>query len=196
MVDTVLPALMIFAVAASITPGPKNIMVMASGANFGLVRSVPHLFGISAGVFAIISLIGLGLMAAFDAFPMLQALLRIVSALCLIWLAWRIAIAVPPAAKAKGAAPFTFFQSAAFQTVNTKIWATGFSAVTLFATDRLPTSIILVTTVFAVIGFASNAVWAALGTALRHFMSGVRLRVFNIAAALLLIISLYPVLFA
>jgi len=196
MVDTVLPALMIFAVAASITPGPNNIMVMASGANFGLVRSVPHLFGISAGVFAIISLIGLGLMAAFDAFPMLQAFLRIVSALYLLWLAWRIAIAVPPAAKAKGAAPLTFFQSAAFQTVNPKIWATGFSAVTLFATDRLPTSIILVATVFAVIGFASNAVWAGLGTALRHFMSGVRLRVFNIAAALLLVISLYPVLFA
>jgi threonine/homoserine/homoserine lactone efflux protein len=99
-------------------------------------------------------------------------------------------------AKAKGAAPLTFFQSAAFQAVNPKIWATGFSAVTLFATDRLPTSIILVAMVFAVIGLASNAVWAGLGTALRHCMPGVRLRVFNITAALLLVISLYAVLFA
>jgi hypothetical protein len=80
MVDNVLPALAIFAVAASITRGPNNIIVMASGANFGLVRPVPHLCGISTGVFTIISLIGLGLMAVFDAFPILHTFLRIVSA--------------------------------------------------------------------------------------------------------------------
>ncbi|MCQ6255349.1 LysE family translocator [Pseudomonas sp. Q11] len=195
MVDNILPALAIFAVAASITPGPNNIMVMASGANFGLVRSLPHLFGISAGVFAIISLIGLGLMTVFDTFPVLQTALRVVSALYLLWLAWKIAIAVPPEAKARGAQPLTFFQSATFQGVNPKIWATGFSAITLFAADRMLTSVILVAMAFAVIGLASNAIWTGLGTALRHWLSGVRLRAFNIAMALLLVGSLYPVLF-
>ncbi len=195
MVDNILPALAIFAAAASITPGPNNIMVMASGANFGLVRSLPHLCGISAGVFAIICLMGLGLMAVFDALPVLQTVMRAVSALYLLWLAWKIAIAVPPEPKARGAEPLTFFQSATFQAVNPKIWATGFSAITLFAADRLLASVILVAMAFAVIGLASNAIWTGLGTALRHWLSGGRLRAFNIAMALLLVSSLYPVLF-
>jgi len=195
MVDNILPALAIFAAAASITPGPNNIMVMASGANFGLVRSLPHLCGISAGVFAIVSLMGLGLMAIFDALPVLQTVMRALSALYLLWLAWKIAIAVPPEAKARGAEPLTFFQSATFQAVNPKIWATGFSAITLFAADRLLTSVILVAMAFAVIGLASNAIWTGLGTALRHWLSDGRLKAFNIAMALLLVGSLYPVLF-
>lgn len=153
MVDNILPALAIFAAAASITPGPNNIMVMASGANFGLVRSLPHLCGISAGVFAIICLMGLGLMAVFDALPVLQTVMRAVSALYLLWLAWKIAIAVPPEAKARGREPLTFFQSATFQAVNPKIWATGFSAITLFAADRLLASVILVAIAFAVSGW-------------------------------------------
>jgi threonine/homoserine/homoserine lactone efflux protein len=108
---------------------------------------------------------------------------------------WKIAIAVPPEAKARGAEPLTFFQSATFQAVNPKIWATGFSAITLFAADRLLTSVILVSMAFSVIGLASNAIWTGLGTALRHWLSGGRLRAFNIAMALLLVSSLYPVWF-
>jgi hypothetical protein len=96
-------------------------------------------------------------------------------ALYLLWLAWKIAIAVPPATKARGATPLTFFQSATFQAVNPKIWATGFSAITLFAADRLHTSVILVLMALTIIGLVSNAIWTGLGTALRQWLSGGRL---------------------
>jgi len=194
-VDNVLPALSIFAVAASITPGPNNIMVMASGANFGISRSIPHLCGISAGVFAIIGLIGIGLMAIFDAFPVLQTALKVVSTVYLLWLAWKIARGVPPKASATGAVPLTFFQSAAFQGVNPKIWAMGFSAINLFASDRSIASVVLVAIVFALIGMASNVIWTGMGTVLRHYLHGARLRTFNMGMAVLLVASLYPVLF-
>ncbi|WP_371132022.1 LysE family translocator [Pseudomonas yamanorum] len=193
--DYVLPALAVFSAAASITPGPNNIMLMASGANFGFLRSAPHLCGVSAGVFTITSLIGLGLMPVFDALPVLQTVLRVVAAIYLLWLACKIAFAVPPEATAKAASPLTFFQSAAFQGVNPKIWATGSSVVTLFAGDRLFTSILLVAIAFALIGLVSNAIWAGMGTALRNRLSGPRLRAFNIAMALLLVASIYPMLF-
>lgn len=193
--DNVLPALTLFATAASITPGPNNIMVMASGANFGFVRSLPHLCGISAGVFAIISLIGLGLMAIFETFPVLQSILKGLSTVYLLWLAWKIANAAPPETYVRDAVPLTFLQSAAFQGVNPKIWATGFSAVAIFAADRLPASVMLVASVFAGIGMASNAIWTGMGTALRHWLSGPKLRAFNVAMAVLLMASIYPVLF-
>lgn len=195
MVDYVLPALAVFSAAASISPGPNNIMLMASGTNFGFIRSLPHLIGVSAGVFAITSLIGLGLMPVFDACPALQTVLRIVAAIYLVWLAYRIAFAVPAEATARTTSPLTFFQSAAFQGVNPKIWATGSSVVTLFAGDRQFTSILTVAIAFALIGMVSNAIWAGMGTALRHWLSAPRLRAFNIAMALLLVVSIYPMLF-
>lgn len=196
MENTVLPALVGFVVAATITPGPNNIMVMASGANFGFRRSIPHLCGVSAGATAIILLVGIGLMAIFDAAPILETVLRVVSASYLLWLAWKIANARPPRAGNSETRPLSFFQAATFQWVNPKVWATGLSAITLFAPERSFASVFLIAVAFAIIGMASNAIWTWMGTALRRWLTvGHRLRVFNGAMALLLVASLYPVLF-
>jgi threonine/homoserine/homoserine lactone efflux protein len=192
----VLLALAGFAFAATITPGPNNIMVMASGANFGFRRSMPHLCGVSAGVLAIILLVGLGLILIFDAIPLLQKVLPVASAAYLLWLAWKIANAVPAEARKTEAKPFSFVQAAAFQWVNPKVWATGLSAITLYAPEHSPLSVMLVAAAFAVIGLASNAVWTWMGTVLRRWLSvGHRLRMFNVIMATLLVASLYPVFF-
>lgn len=98
MDNTIFHALISFVFAATIIPGSNNIMVMASGANFGVRRSIPHLLGVSVGVLPIILLAGVGLMAIFDAVPALEAALRIVSTIYLLWLAWKIANATPPEA--------------------------------------------------------------------------------------------------
>lgn len=195
MDNAIIPALASFVFAATITPGPNNIMVMASGANFGIRRSIPHLLGVSIGVLPIIMLAGFGLMAIFDALPGLETALRVVSALYLLWLAWKIASAPPPDAGNAAGRPLSFLQAAAFQWVNPKVWATSLSAITLFAPERILVSVVLVASAFALIGFASNAVWAWMGTALqRWLLVGRRLHLFNITMAILLVASLYPVL--
>ncbi|OYR08318.1 LysE family translocator [Brucella grignonensis] len=194
MDGAIIPSLASFVFAATITPGPNNIMVMASGANFGLRRSIPHLLGISVGVLLIIVLAGVGLMAIFDALPSLETVLRVVSTVYLLWLAWKIANVPPPDAGKAAGRPLSFLQAAAFQWVNPKVWATSLSAITLFAPERGVVCVVLVASAFALIGLASNAIWAWMGTALQRWLIvGRRLQFFNIAMAILLIASLYPV---
>ncbi|MEJ2625899.1 MAG: LysE family translocator [Pseudolabrys sp.] len=195
MESTILTALLGFVFAATITPGPNNIMVMASGANFGFRRSIPHLCGVSTGVIAVILLVGIGLMVVFDALPFLEVALRVVSAIYLLWLAWRIANARPPESGIPDAKPLSFLQAATFQWVNPKVWATGLSAIALFSPERSFGSVMGIALAFAAIGLASNAIWTWMGTVLRLWLTvGNRLRVFNVAMALLLVASLYPVL--
>ena len=186
-----------FALAATITPGPNNIMVMASGVNFGVPRTMPHLLGITVGVSVTIGLIGVGLAVVLDAYPILHTGLKIAAAVYLLFLAWKVATAAPPESRSSNGRPLTFLQAATFQWVNPKVLALGLSAVTLYAPDHSFGSVALVAGTFAVIGFLANSIWAWAGTVLRRWLSNrTRLRVFNGTMALLLIASLYPVLTA
>jgi threonine/homoserine/homoserine lactone efflux protein len=188
-------ALLGFTLAATITPGPNNIMVMASGANFGFGRTIPHLLGVSAGALAILLLVGLGLTALLDGLPILGPVLRIVSSLYLLWLAWKIAKAASPKDGGPERRPLTFAQAALFQWVNPKIWVTGLSAMSLFAGDRAFASAAIVAVTMALIGLGANALWTWLGISFGRWLNGGgRLRLFNIAMAVLLVASLYPVL--
>ena len=111
-----------FAVASSITPGPNNLMLMASGANFGFRRTIPHMVGISLGHAFMVMLVGLGLGKLFDTYPVAQTVLQVLSTGYLLYLAWKIANAAPPQEGVARGKPFTFFQAAAFQWVNPKAW--------------------------------------------------------------------------
>src|SRR5690606_29903527 len=91
-----LAALSAFAVVTSITPRPNHMMLMASGANFGLRRTLPHAFGVGAGFTLMIILVGAGLMQLFDLFPLLNLVLKGVSIAYLLWLAWKMAHAAAP----------------------------------------------------------------------------------------------------
>jgi threonine/homoserine/homoserine lactone efflux protein len=196
MTADILFALILFAFAASITPGPNNIMLLASGANFGLRRTVPHMLGISIGHALMVGIIGLGLLQLFTALPWLRMALMVVCAAYLLWLAWKIANAAPPEPGRAGGHPFNFLQAAGFQWVNPKAWYMGIYAQTNFAPDDAGwIGALLVPVVFALVNLPSVAVWAALGTQLRRWLDGPgRLRAFNITMALLLVASLYPML--
>lgn len=191
----ILAALLGFAFATTVTPGPNNLMLMASGANFGFRRTVPHMLGITGGVTVMTLLVGLGLMAVFEALPMLAVVLKVVSVLYLLWLAFRIATAGAPRDAQAGAGPMSLLQAAAFQCVNPKAWAMCLSAITLYAPDRSPGSVALVAAAFAAVSLPSISVWAWLGTVIRQWLSDPRrLRVFNVAMAALLVVSMYPLL--
>ena len=190
-----IPALVAFAFATSATPGPNNLMLMASGANFGLRRTVPHALGVSLGHAFMVAAMGLGLAAAFEAVPWALTALKVVSALYMLWLAWRIANAAAPEARAGSGRPMTFLEAAAFQWVNPKAWAMALGAVALYAADGAVASVLAVAAVFAAVNLPSVSVWAALGTQLRRWLTSPgRLRAFNWTMAGLLVASLYPVL--
>lgn len=191
----VLPALLGFAFVTTVTPGPNNLMLMASGANFGFRRTMPHMLGIVGGVAVMALLVGAGLMALFDAVPVLNTVLKVLSVGYLLWLAFRIATAAPVQDRAADAHPMTFLQAVAFQWVNPKAWAMCLSAITLYAPDRSFLSVVIVAGAFTLVSFPSIAVWAWLGTVIRQWLSGnTRLRLFNITMAVLLVASLYPLL--
>jgi threonine/homoserine/homoserine lactone efflux protein len=193
MTPPVFIALLGFALVATVTPGPNNLMLMASGANFGFRRSIPHMMGITCGVSIMTLLVGCGLMALFDAVPALGDVLMVASIAYLLWLAFKIATAVPIKNRETGAHPMTFLQAASFQWVNPKAWAMCLSAITIYAPERSLISVALVAGTFAAVSFPSISVWTWLGTFIRQWLSSTkRLRVFNVTMATLLIASMYP----
>lgn len=190
-----LAALATFAFVSSITPGPNNLMLLASGANFGIVRTIPHMLGIGIGFTLMIVLVGVGLIQVFDAVPVSHTILKIVSVAYLLWLAWKIANAgAPQGDKAQGT-PMTFLQAAAFQWVNPKAWTMALTAITIYAPDRSLTAIALVALIFGMINLPSVSTWTLIGQQMQRFLTDAgRLRAFNWTMAALLVASLWPVL--
>ncbi|MCA1771714.1 MAG: LysE family translocator [Halomonas sp.] len=192
---SVLAALTAFAFVTTVTPGPNNLMLMASGANFGFRKTLPHMLGIMVGVSVMVLVVGGGLMTLFDAYPLLNKVLQAVSVAYLLWLAWKVANAAPLKASDEKGTPMTFMQAAAFQWVNPKAWAMCLSAITLYAPDRTLLSVVMVACVFAMVSFPAISIWAWLGLVVRQWLTSPRRnRAFNISMAVLLVGSLYPVL--
>jgi threonine/homoserine/homoserine lactone efflux protein len=188
-------ALAAFAAATVFSPGPNNLMLMASGANFGLRRSLPHLTGVAFGFPLMILPVGLGAMRLFEAWPPAFTALKVVSVLYLLWLAWKIAHQAAPGEGRAGARPFSFLQAAAFQWVNPKAWSMALGAITLYAASRDISAVAWVSATYAVIGTASATTWVVLGTGLRRWLiHPMRLRLFNWSMAALLLAAMAPVL--
>jgi len=197
MTYTIFISLVGFAFASSITPGPNNLMLMASGANYGLRRTLPHMLGISLGHAFMVFMVGVLLLQIFDSYPVLQTLLKIVSAAYMLWLAWKIANAIPPEASQVKGKPFTFLQAAAFQWVNPKAWFMAITAISAYAPQSMgiATGALIVAVIFASVNLPSVTVWAWMGVQVRRFLGTAnRLRIFNITMAVLLVASLYPML--
>ena len=192
-----LVALIGFAAATAWTPGPNNLMLLASGVNFGFMRTIPHLLGINFGFPAMIVLVGLGLGGIFTAIPQFFLVLKVLGIAYMLWLAWHIANAGPMDAEAKSAAkPMRFHEAVLFQWVNPKAWA---MALTGAATYTVPAHYLLshftIAATFLVVNLPGACAWIGFGVGLRKLLQDpVRVRVFNITMAVLLVASLLPVL--
>ncbi|GAA6209390.1 LysE family translocator [Cognatishimia sp. WU-CL00825] len=188
-----LSALALFAFVTSITPGPNNMMLLSSGANFGFIRTLPHMLGIALGFSVMVVLVGLGLMQIFDLLPATYVVLKVVSLAYLLWLAWKIAVSGRPETAGKSASPMTFIQAALFQWVNPKAWTMALGAITLYAPNRDLISVLLVGAIFGLVNFPSVSIWTVLGQQLQRFLSSPRrLQLFNWSMAFLLMASLWP----
>ncbi|MCW5750116.1 MAG: LysE family translocator [Alphaproteobacteria bacterium] len=195
-----LAALTGFAFVMSISPGPGNFLLLASGANFGFRRSLPLLLGISSGFLTILFCVGLGLGALLQRHPELHFFLRLGCGLYVLWLALRIARSRSAGAAADpGAArPITFLEAALLQIVNPKAWAVSLIVTVSYTRpEQFMASLLLLIAVFAMVNLPSLGVWVVSGSALRGMLAkGRRIAVFNVAMALLLVASMAPALLA
>ncbi|MTI02690.1 LysE family translocator [Roseibium sp. RKSG952] len=195
MTYEILLALIAFAFVSSITPGPNNLMLMASGANFGFRRTIPHMLGIGLGFTFMVLLVGAGLVQLFDRYPVSYTVLKVASVVYLLYLAWKIAHAAPAQSRDATGSPMTFLQAAAFQWVNPKAWAMALTATTAYAPGQTLNAIIIVALVFGAINLPSVSTWTVLGQQMARILTNPRrLVVFNWTMAVLLVASLYPVL--
>lgn len=190
-------AFVVFATAATFTPGPNNIMLMTSGLNYGFRPSLAHVAGVTIGYSVLFALIGLGLGAVFTAYPILQTILKYGGAIYLTYLAYVIAVSKPavPAEAAQGR-PMTFTGAALFQLVNVKGWVVALGSVSAYAAiAAYPWNVLLLAAIICVITLASALAWLLMGTALQTLVKSPRaIRIFNVSMAVLLLASLYPVL--
>lgn len=191
-------ALFIFAFVSSVTPGPNNLMLLASGVNFGFRRTIPHMLGIGVGFFVLLMAIGFGLGALLETVPSFYAILKFAGGAYMLYLAWKIATSrsIGETGEPGKGRPMTFLQAAAFQWVNPKAWVMAVTGIATYAShDNYYVAVLLVSVAFAIVNLPSVSVWAGFGTLLRNWLSDpVRLRWFNIVMALLLVFSLWPML--
>ncbi len=191
-VDLVLP-MATFALAAACTPGPNNIMLTASGVNFGFARSFPHMAGIVIGFALLIASTGSGLQMVFAAFPAAHGALKVAGVVYMLWLAHKVALSGLPE-KADSAQPLTFVQAAAFQWINPKGVLTVLSATALFIRPQFAgRDLAMMLAVFSVATVISVVIWTGFGTVLSRALTTPRqARIFNIVMALLLVASIIP----
>jgi threonine/homoserine/homoserine lactone efflux protein len=173
----------------SITPGPNNVMLTASGANFGFRRTLPHMFGISAGCAIQLIAVCAGLGALFHEWPVLQAILQWAGAAYLLYLGWKLLGSGEMREAQTAVEPIGFWHAAAFQFVNPKAWVMTLTAVALFWPADMniwAAGSYLVATMTA-INLPCIAIWALFGSSLRHWLTRPARRIgFNVAMALAL----------
>jgi len=189
-------ALVAFAFVSAVTPGPNNLMLLSSAVNFGFRRSVPHMLGITIGFTALVLAVGAGMGSILATLPWLYVALKIGGGLYLLYLAWKIAISRSIDDGDSQGRPLTFLEAAAFQVVNPKGWVMAVTAVAAYTDPaRYWPTMLIVTGIFGAFVLPVSLLWAGAGLALRRWLADpVRLRIFNITMALLLVLSLWPLL--
>lgn len=191
-------ALVMFVCVASLTPGPNNIMLMASGVNYGFRRTLPHMAGVTLGFMLMLAIVGAGLGQVFLAVPGAHLALSVVSIVYLLWLAWKLARAraVEDGQGSGAGRPMSFMQAAAFQWVNPKAWVFALSVCGAYLDPKaFSASFIAVLAVCGLVSVPCVALWAGFGAALSRFLAHpLWVRVFNLVMAGLLVLSLAPII--
>ena len=185
-----------FASIAAITPGPNNIMLAASGANYGVRRTIPHLTGVTVGFLSLVFASGIGLSGLFAALPQLYDVMRVLSLFFLVYLAWKIANA-GPIEETSSSKPLSFGASFMFQWVNPKATTVTISAITAYTSsaDSFLTDLILIVFIFGIATVISTVAWTIAGQFIGHYLQQKRRRkIFNYSMAGLLVAALLPVI--
>jgi len=197
MTWTLFAGLLLFSSVAAFTPGPNNLLALASGANYGFRLTLPHIFGVCVGFTLMFLLVGAGLGSLFTAFPLAYTILKYAALAYLVYLASKIALSKGIGEGDKKSKPITFFGSVAFQWINPKAWIATVTVVTSFTNpDAFWPSMAIGALTNAVLAFSAVSTWTLFGTFVKAWLANpIRLRIFNWTMASLLILSVVPSLF-
>lgn len=192
-------ALLGFALVTQASPGPNNIMLLASGMNYGWYRSLPHMLGIGLGFPFMIIMVGLGIAQVFEIIPYSYTVLKIISVIYLLYLAYKIAMAKPLEtnnAEDIKSKPMSFLQAAMFQWVNPKAWAMALTVIAAYSPEGNPVvGVFFIAVIFVCTGSLTVNAWTLLGGQLRTLLRNhTAYRYFNYSCAFVLVLSLYPIL--
>ena len=179
------------------TPGPNNTLLMSSGVNYGLVKTLPHIFGIIVGVPTMFLIVGLGLGNLFLHHPEAHQIIRILGTLFLLYLAWRIATTVPKENNQILKPPMRFWQAFLFQWVNGKGWTMISSAVAIFSSPGGDTKIdvLLIASAFFLASFPAVFAWTIFGQSIRVLLKNtLHYKIFNTTMAIILLLTITPVI--
>jgi len=198
---TLLLPIALFAFVMSVTPGPNNIMLLASGAQFGYKKTLPHIFGIIMGVACLLFSVLLGLGVVFERYPELYDLLKVVGSLYLFGLAWKVATATTDntalTSKKSKTSPMTVIAAFAFQFVNPKAWAMSIGSISSFALagDQYIQSGLWIMLCFAITGFIAISLWAYLGVNIAQYLTTAKhKKVFNYTMGAMTVGTLFFIL--
>jgi threonine/homoserine/homoserine lactone efflux protein len=186
--SSLLLPLFVFTIAVSVTPWPNNIMLTASGANYGFRRTIPHIVGICFGLEFVVLVVALGFDTLFTLYPRTQSALKIAGSIYLLYLAWKIASSKRTEAVETSGSPLTCFQAAAFQLLNPKALIMVVTAMSTFTLpgDEYLSSALTVAAVFLVVAIPAISAWTGFGVTLGRFLDSDRsFRVFNLIMGLL-----------
>jgi threonine/homoserine/homoserine lactone efflux protein len=192
-----LAALAVFAFVSAITPGPNNLMLLASGLNYGVRRTLPHLLGVFLGFILLLVSVGFGLSAVLALIPGAETVIKILCLVYLLYLAHRMAMAGPVASRDGNgeSRPMRWYEAVAFQWVNPKGWAMALTAFATYTQDSVIARAFKIVGAFAFVGLPCSVAWILFGLGLRQVLSDpVRVKWFNGAMAILLIVSVVPFL--
>lgn len=191
-----LTAIILFALSTSFSPGPNNLLLVTSGAKFGLARTWRHILGVGFGFPLMIAVIALFLGAVFQALPWLHSVLAIVGAAYLLYLTWKLVMAGGSMKEGVVGKPIGFVEAALFQWVNPKAWVMGTGAIAAYTTSTgFGVEVAAIVAVFTIVGLASSVTWASFGSLIARFLDTPgRMRAFNITLGLMLLASIVPIL--
>ncbi|MGL1922144.1 MAG: LysE family translocator [Hyphomicrobiales bacterium] len=184
----------VFVLVAVGTPGPNVLMIIASGTNFGVKRSLPHIMGVTFGFLFMMALVGAGLGQVFTIYPVIHDVLRYVGAAFMLYLAYKIATSTNNFQNENAVSkPLTFMQAAAFQWVNPKAWVMIISAVAQFlsADGDKNLELFIMVMVHFVISTPITVGWCFFGVAIgRILKTEFAFRMFNYIMASLLVLTI------
>ncbi|SKA58474.1 LysE family translocator [Enterovibrio nigricans] len=191
-------AVTLFAISASATPGPNNLLLMSSGVSFGVRRSLPLMCGICFGFALMLFLVGIGFGQIFQQFPELHFIIKCVGTVYLLYLAYLISRSEELDSTGCDAKPLSFLKGALFQWVNAKVWVVATGAIAAFTTlgDSYYAQNLTIALTFFIISFPSVGIWLLFGSALNKVLTSSKRRaLFNYTMSGLLVLSVLPVLF-
>jgi threonine/homoserine/homoserine lactone efflux protein len=183
--------LLLFGFVGSVSPGPNNTLLWASGMRFGLRETVPHVVGTALGIGLLVVGVAAGIGALLEAAPVAEVGLKVVGSAYLLYVAYLV-VGSGGIGRAETSRPLNVRQAIVFQCVNPKAWVFALAAVGTFLSDDLPIAlaVLVLTTILMVVVAGSSWLWAAGGSALGRVVDDQRtMRVISIVLAVLLLVS-------